>query len=251
MRISLRRPGSYEAFLVSWLSVVITVLATLVGIAVATRSGSSAILGFALENFVDTFSSLLLVWRFWGGGTSVSEYILELREKRASVGIAFAFCVLAFVVGGMALSHLAAHHETEDSASLLLLAAPSVVVFLVLGVLKAHIGAETDSPSMKKDAACTLCGAVLSLGVCVGVFLAKANAALWWTDAAVALMVSAGLLAHGVHTLAKNARQHNKWWTQQWWMLKGFVKLPDKLLRSLEAGVRPTEIFRNNAERAV
>ena len=79
-RCSLLHPGSYEAYVVSWVSLVATVVAAIVGMAISVRTGSSATLGFALENTVDCFSSALVLWRFWGGGTSVPEAMLELRE---------------------------------------------------------------------------------------------------------------------------------------------------------------------------
>lgn len=55
---------------------------------------------------VDSFSSALVLWRFWGGGTVLPESVLELREKRASVGIAIAFVALGVVVGTVAIQHL-------------------------------------------------------------------------------------------------------------------------------------------------
>ena len=76
----------------------------------------------------------------------------------------------------------------------------------------------TDSASMKKDAACSLCGATLSLGVCVGAGVHR-NSRLWWIDATVAVVVSAGLLLYGLFTLAKNAQQGNRWWSPTFWMV--------------------------------
>ena len=159
-----------------------------------------------------------VLWRFWGGGSVVPEAILELREKRASVGIAIAFVVLALVVGSVAIEHLTEESELSSIGALLALASPSVVIFFILGVLKLHIGYATDSPSMRKDAACSLCGATLSLGVCVGAGVHR-NSRLWWIDATVAVVVSAGLLLYGLYTLAKNAQQGNRWWSASFWMV--------------------------------
>ena len=71
------------------------------------------------------------------------------------------------------------------------------------------VGMATDSASMKKDAACSLCGCVLSLGVCVGAAAVGADERIWWLDALVALLVSTGLLLYGSGVLFKNARQGN------------------------------------------
>ena len=84
-------------------------------------------------------------------------------------------------------------HAPGNVAALLGISAPSVVVFAVLGAVKLHMGFATKSPSLKKDAACSLCGALLSLGVCIGTAVAHEA---WWFDAVVALLVSGALLLH-------------------------------------------------------
>ena len=106
---SLRKPGAREAYVVSWISMGCTIIAFSAGLVISIVSKSSATMGFALENAVraphmsvmtrylgsrhpttqvDSFSSGLVLWRFWGGGSSIPEATLELREKRASIGIA-------------------------------------------------------------------------------------------------------------------------------------------------------------------
>lgn len=159
------QPGIREAYVISAISLGLTVLAFILGIVVTVASSSSATLGFALENAVDTFSSALVLWRFWGGGASVPEAVLEQREKRASIGIAASFIVLGLVVGSVAIQHLRTHDELKEVGALYGLAVPSMLIFFVLGSMKWKIGAATRSASLKKDAACSLCGSLLSLGV--------------------------------------------------------------------------------------
>lgn len=215
--MSWSRPGVREAYVVSLVSLVITVLALVLGLVVTFASSSSATLGFALENAVDTFSSALVLWRFWGGGASVPEATLELREKRASVGIAASFVLLGCVVGGVAIQHLTTHDELKEVGTLYALAVPSMLIFFVLGSLKLRIGRATDSASMKKDAACSLCGSLLSLGVILGAALSQNDDRLWFFDALVALVIAAALFAYGLLVLVKNARQRNRWWTAAFW----------------------------------
>jgi divalent metal cation (Fe/Co/Zn/Cd) transporter len=205
------------AFALSWISLLLTVVAFVAGLVVAVNTSSSATLGFALENAVDFFSSALVCWRFWGGGATVPESELVLREKRASVGIAMSFVVLACVVGGVASGHLGAHERPSDLGILVSLAAPSAVCFGVLGALKMWVGLSTRSPSMRKDAACSLCGAFLSVGTCVSAGAVTADESVWFLDALVAILVSVGLLLYGAYVLAKNAAQRNRWWTASFW----------------------------------
>jgi len=77
----LTEPTIYDAYVLSWVSMVCTILAFFAGLAISVITGSAATLGYSLENAVDTFSSALVLWRFWGGGTTVPEKELELREK--------------------------------------------------------------------------------------------------------------------------------------------------------------------------
>ena len=91
--------GVREAYIISWVSLVLTIVGLIVGLVVSVLTKSSATLGFALENAVDGISSVLVLWRFWGGGKGQSEGALAMREKRASVGIAIVFVILAITVG--------------------------------------------------------------------------------------------------------------------------------------------------------
>jgi len=242
-------PGPREAFAISVLSLVLTTAAAAAGIVLALRLGSTATLGFGLENLVDCVSSLLVAWRFWGGGEGTNEHMLALREERAAIGIALCFVLLAIVVGGAALMEVLTGHDAEPpggdgeggSALLLLLTAPSAAIFAALGLLKLHIGAAVDSASLKEDGTCTLAGALLSLGVCVGVGLVSVDPSLWWADAVVALVVAAALLLHGGHTLLAAARRSKAWWRKRFWKLRGFVPFPQEMLERHDEGERPDE----------
>ena len=48
---------------------------------------SAAVLGYALESFVDVWSSVLVLWRFWGDGSCEAAAAMMRREKHASFGI--------------------------------------------------------------------------------------------------------------------------------------------------------------------
>ena len=100
-----KKYGPKDAYNVSVASLVLTVCAFCAGLAISIHSSSSAALGYALENGVDAIGSVLVLWRFWGAGV-VSEAQLELREKRADVGIAIMFVLLGWLVAinGMATS---------------------------------------------------------------------------------------------------------------------------------------------------
>ena len=62
---------------------------------------------------MDAIGSVLVLWRFWGAGT-VSEAQLELREKRADVGIAVMFVLLGWLVAINGMATLASHEGADN-----------------------------------------------------------------------------------------------------------------------------------------
>ena len=86
---------------------------------------------------------------------------------------------------------------------------------------------------MKKDAVCSLGGAVLSLGVLVGVGLFQSDDAIWWFDAFVAIVISILLGLYGVRTLVKNILEDKQYWTMKFWMEGKIYKSVDE--QSLKA----------------
>ena len=242
------KPGIRQAEILSWCSIGATLMAVVAGLIIALETNSAATMGFAIENSVDFFSSLIVLWRFSGGGAIPAEE-LELREKRASVGIAISFVVLAIVCGGVALGHLIGHAEATHIDHLLALSIPSLVVrafkvnttplpshhtaahtgrpsipprpsqiFSVLAVLKLWVGVATKSAAMRKDAACSACGAILSGGVVIGVLADRHSGGdVWFLDACLAMGVSVCLLIYGLLILIKNMMRGHRWWTMTFW----------------------------------
>eukprot|EP00944_MAST-04C_sp_MAST-4C-sp1_P011346 g11346.t1 len=220
-------PGSKEAFQISIVSAVVTVIAFITGLSISISTHSSATLGYSLENLIDLISSLVVLWRFYGGD-SVSSEELEKREKRASIGIAILMVILAICVFAVAVEHLGEGHAPSALHQLVGLSVPSLLVFLILGGLKFNIAVKTHSPAMKKDAVCSLGGAVLSLGVLVGVGLFQSDDAIWWFDAFVAIVVSILLGLYGVRTLVKNILEDKQYWTMKFWMEGKIYKSVDE-----------------------
>ena len=142
--------GPKDAYHVSVASLVLTVCAFCAGLAISIHSSSSAALGYALENGVDAIGSVLVLWRFWGAGT-VSEAQLELREKRADVGIAIMFVLLGWLVAINGMATLASHEEADNHSFLLGLPGHLSVSLWFLGFYKPQKPHEVDSMALRKD----------------------------------------------------------------------------------------------------
>jgi divalent metal cation (Fe/Co/Zn/Cd) transporter len=229
-------PGPTEAFQISIVSAIVTVIAFIAGLSISISTHSSATLGYSLENLVDLVSSLIVLWRFHGGDTANKEE-LQKREKRASIGIALLMVILAICVFSVAVEHLAEGHAPSALHQLISLSVPSLLIFLILGILKFNIAIKTQSPAMKKDAVCSLGGAILSLGVLIGVGLFQSDDAIWWFDAFVAIIISILLGLYGVRTVVKNILEDKKYWTMKFWMEgKVYKNVDEQNLKGTNAG---------------
>ena len=209
-----KRYGPRDAYNVSVASLILTVCAFCAGLAISIHSSSSAALGYALENGVDAIGSVLVLWRFWGAGV-ISEAQLELREKRADVGIALMFVLLGWLVAINGMATLASHEEADNHSFLLGLSVPSAFLFGFLGFYKLRIAYEVDSMALRKDGFCSLAGACLSCGVLIGYFL-MVEAGIWWADGTVAIIVGFVLVVAGALSLKKNLGL--RWWSRQFWV---------------------------------
>ena len=212
----LRKPGLREAYELSIVSLAAAAVAVVVGAVSADQSRSATALGYALENAVDFLGSLLVLWRFAGGGESVPKAVLEARERRADVGISAMFVALAVVVIYDASKDLLAHDADRDLIELIILYTPSTLLFFVLGAAKVHVGTCIRSPSLRKDGMCSLAGALMSSGVLVSAVIEELTP-IWWFDSVVALIVASGLGVKGGLSLASDAQSGVRWWSAHFW----------------------------------
>lgn len=211
------RSGLRLAYELSIVSLVAAGMALVMGGVSAYQSQSATALGYTLENGVDFLGSVLVLWRFSGGGDSVPKDVLESRERRADAGISAMFVVLACVVTYDATKELIAHDRDKDLVELIALYTPSMAMFLALGGAKIHVGNAIRSPALTKDGMCSLAGAVMSGGVLVSAVL-EDTTDIWWADSLVAIVVATGLGIKGIVSLAKDARNGVEWWTRDFWV---------------------------------
>eukprot|EP01026_Neomeris_dumetosa_P058597 TRINITY_DN54622_c0_g1_i2.p2 TRINITY_DN54622_c0_g1~~TRINITY_DN54622_c0_g1_i2.p2 ORF type:complete len:243 (-),score=25.89 TRINITY_DN54622_c0_g1_i2:246-974(-) len=196
---------------VSYVSITITLLFGFVGLITAIADRSVALLGYSLESFVDVWSSILVLWRFWSSSEADAES-MRRREKQASVGIAFTFVGIGVVVGGQAVDHLAHEEGPMQVLSLVVISSLSTVLLSLLFCWKMVIARQLQSITMEKDATTSGAIAVLSLGVLVSASIYHNYPQIWWIDSLVAAAVAMALFIAGLQTLIRN-----DWWSRQFW----------------------------------
>lgn len=208
-----RGPWVKRARHVSYVSIGFTLLGGVVGIVLAFLAGSPSLLGYALESFVDVWSSVLVLWRFWSEDFEEQEHSrLYRKEKKASVGIAAMMVLIGLIVGIQALVHLVESNEPNKATELLIISTISLLMLTGLAIAKLKISQALKSPAMKKDAITSAAVAVLSLGILLSAAIYESNPKIWWLDSTFALVVSIVLLTYGSRTLIRN-----KWWRGEFW----------------------------------
>eukprot|EP00658_Telonema_sp_P-2_P034607 TRINITY_DN2524_c0_g2_i2.p1 TRINITY_DN2524_c0_g2~~TRINITY_DN2524_c0_g2_i2.p1 ORF type:complete len:336 (+),score=90.44 TRINITY_DN2524_c0_g2_i2:133-1140(+) len=211
-----------RAVRISWVSIGLTMASGIAGIVIFAITGSTAMLGYGLESFVDVFSSAVVLWRFSldlkpleGDGIQHSkDLMIYATEKKAGVMIAFTFVAIALVVGGQAIGHMAHHTNPDDHMWLVIFAGISFLAFMALGLGKYMIADALESSAMLKDAYCSIAVSVLSLGVMISVLIYRNEHSIWFLDAVIALIVSVVLFVYGVRTIAFHGHH---WWRKDFW----------------------------------
>lgn len=138
-----RAPTDRSAYILSWISVLFTIVATGIGLGFWKRTGSALCLLFGLESCIDLLSSLAVLWRFFAAksnDTPEHHQMLEHREERASTAISFILILLGLMV--MAASIFDFEEDSdggESDAELRLvigIAFSSILVFGTLTIFK-------------------------------------------------------------------------------------------------------------------
>jgi len=167
-----------KAKLVSYVSIVISIIVGGAGIAVGLQGGALAVVGLAGETLLDGVSSVMVIWRYKKGKSRQYKDAEEAqrrieerdneRERRFTLVIGIGFLVFAILLLTSALVHLLhqwASEEAEETSATdsLFVAWPALFIFMVLAHMKFRLADQLQSKTLRQDAICTLFGAVLAL----------------------------------------------------------------------------------------
>lgn len=224
-------PTTKDAFVLSWISTLLTLIFCVLGILYYTSTRSSLCLVFGLENMVDFMSSVVVLWRFWASGTLTKERekILKRRELRASMAISLILILLGMGVIATSSYDINKGAETDSQMeTVLVMSATSIGIFCFLTVFKFHYADKLSSESLYKDGVCSLIGTILSVGLLTNTFVIRQHPGLWWLDPLVAMCCGFAALFLGFHSLLVAYRHRRvpilSW---SWWMMsRGDARAP-------------------------
>lgn len=165
-------------------------------VAVAVSAGSVALLGFGVDSFVESASSLVLIWRLRAEQRAKDAEAAERVERLASKLVAVSLFGLAAYIAFDAVRALARAERPEPTALGVAIAGISIPVMLWIGRAKRRVAAALGSRALEADAFQATTCSWLSLAALTGIAL---NAAMgwWWADPVAALAMTTLLVREG------------------------------------------------------
>lgn len=195
-----------KALTLSFFTVGYNILEGLVAVIAATMAGSSALLGFGLDSFVESLSGTVMIWRFWRFGPEADEDdeddVAE-AEVTSTRLVGLTFFVLGAYVFFDSTQSLVEQKAPDKSVVGLALAILSLIVMPVLFYLKYRLGKSIQSESLVADSKETLACLLLSVALLVGLGL-NYFWQIWWADAVAALVIAALIFKEGYATLKES-----------------------------------------------
>jgi divalent metal cation (Fe/Co/Zn/Cd) transporter len=219
-------PSGHNAYVLSWVSLIVTLTAAIGGIVAYYKLDSSLILVYGLENCVDFFSSAIVLWRFFlpPSADAAEEARLLSRERRASVGISIVLALLGFVVIVTAMEDFSVGQEAVDRLyrkEVYYISFASILVFGAMTLFKFQYAKKLNSSSLRKDGICSALGTILAISLFFNstVMAMASNGNMWWLDPLVALTCGIGSLVYGLVGVYKAyVKDGLPIYSCSWWM---------------------------------
>jgi divalent metal cation (Fe/Co/Zn/Cd) transporter len=190
-----------SALRLSYFTIVWNGVVGAIALVVGLSTGSLALAGFALNALLDSSASVVLVWRFRKERTD--PVAAEHLERRAQTWVIVAMFVAAVYVGVEAGRALADGSHPESSAFGFAIAALSLMVLPVLGVMKLRVASRLRSPALRGDAVLTLAAAALA-AITLIALLANSLLDWWWADPMAALLIAIALATEATRVAVRH-----------------------------------------------
>lgn len=189
-----KRALRLEYFTVSW-----NMVEAGVAISAGIISGSTALVAFGADSFIEVLSAAALLWRLRTTGPRATAKEHGTAERRALYLVAATFFLLAAYVAMESVSALVTHETPNRSTVGLILSFLSLLIMPALAYAKQKVGRALGSKALQADAVETWVCAYLSFALLLGIGLYTAFG-WWWADAAGALAMLPVILWQGWET---------------------------------------------------
>lgn len=140
-----------RALRLSYFTVSYNVLEGVASVVFAVATGSSALLGFGIDSFVESLSGMVMIWRF-SRRSNLSNAADEYREKVAIRLVGVSLIVLAGYVIYESCTILYFRESPTRNPVGILIAIVSLIVMPILFIMKRRTAAALKSRSLDADA---------------------------------------------------------------------------------------------------
>jgi len=165
------------ALYLAYFTVGYNLLEGLISILAGRHIGSISLIGFGLDSFIESFSSVVLIWRFTKIIPEEKEH--EFEEKAVKL-IAGTFFILGAYILFQSIQKLLNHEGPEQSGIGIIIAIVSIIVMTGLYKLKNRFGRKHHLPSLVADSKQTLACIMMSFALLIGL-VPNFLFGIWWT----------------------------------------------------------------------
>mmetsp|Transcript_118 Transcript_118/g.282 ORF Transcript_118/g.282 Transcript_118/m.282 type:complete len:266 (-) Transcript_118:151-948(-) len=216
------KPEAQDAFWLSWISLICTIVAAIGGLVGFSKTESTLILAFGLENIVDFTSSAVVLWRFYcpHGCDEAKLAKLQKREERAGVAISIVIGILGLFVFSIGIVDVLKRDKDTDLGLLFSISFVSIIVFGTLTILKFKYANDLDSESLYKDGICSLIGTCLSGSLLLTTAIIDRAPKAWVLDPIVSLLIGISATVYGFRVVIKMVQSGVPIFHRDWWITK-------------------------------
>lgn len=184
----------------SWFTIAYNLIEGVVSVGFGVAEESVSLAGFGLDSFIEVASALIVIWRFKGESGLGASLELE-RERRATLGIGILFLALALVTGLASGLQLWRQEHPATTIPGVVISALSLSFMFYLWNAKKKAGKALASPTVLKDAACSLACIKLSVTLFLGSLLFAIFPSFWWADATAGGVLALLIAKEGWETI--------------------------------------------------
>ncbi|MBN9661328.1 MAG: cation transporter [Acidobacteria bacterium] len=194
--VTLRGAEVRKGLLLEYCNVVYNFLEAIIALASGGAASSIALIGFGVDSAIETFSSLVMLWRLRHDGHPLRDFI----EKRSLRWIGISFLLLAAYVAYESAESLWAREAPQRSVPGILLALASLIIMPVMARRKRRVGLNLNSAAMVADSRQTQLCSYLS-AILLGGLLLNALLGWWWADPVAGLVMVPIIAREGIQAL--------------------------------------------------
>lgn len=176
----------------AWLTLAFVSVEGTVGLWQGLESGSIALTGWALGAIPEGLASVMVLWRFTGSRT-----LSDTAERRAQIGVAISFWLMAPYIAAEALRDLFSEHQADTTRLGIALTAVALVWMPTIGRAQHRLGVRLHSAATKGEGIQNyLCG-MQAAAVLLGLVLAANWSGGWWVDPVIGIGIAAVAIWQG------------------------------------------------------